>query len=544
MKNENNSSKARTYLFFAVALLLMGAGLFGSFYTLMGGMNAGKLAGKTVVDHYDYKKPVEVKCFDGGTLRGYFCDYLKYMGSSSEYGGANVSSSDCISMGFQSVVTKDVNEGQRPGVPKKEFYCYKKYSPRVFCSDDDYQVVKKDLSYWCKVPVYKTVTTKKKKAATSTTTTKRYYQTPTTTSKTTTKAPLKNLQLTCKTKDGKVLKNNSSVYTGTQIICETDVTGATFKATGFKNKTSSSSDKKYTFKYKKSKTSATIKVSKSGYKTNTISFKVLELQDLKLTCKQGNQTLKEGSTVTVYRPITCTVNTNGVRFKATGKKAVTLTGSKKVYDFKYTKGKDSATIKASKDGYKTKTIKFKVTDDMKITSNNKKAFKIYCPTKVRAGDKFVCYVSEEYRGATITTKFNDEKEVVAAKNTKILYLKYDKPGTLKVSAKYGKNTLDRTIKIVDSETASKTKVHLNCSRTEVNSNEKFYCFSRIDGVQIKMDSKCKLNSGFNSTMTTSFANDKRLYRNYFSCSKGDDTIVTVTATKDGYVSNSRTINIK
>ena len=45
-RNENNSSKARAYSLFAVALLLMGAGLFGSFYTLMGGMNTNKLASK------------------------------------------------------------------------------------------------------------------------------------------------------------------------------------------------------------------------------------------------------------------------------------------------------------------------------------------------------------------------------------------------------------------------------------------------------------------------------------------------------------------
>ena len=59
-----------------------------------------------------------------------------------------------------------------------------------------------------------------------------------------------------------------------------------------------------------------------------------------------------------------------------------------------------------------------------------------------------------------------------------------------------------------------------------------------------MDSKCKLNSGFNSTKTTSFANNTRKYANNFSCSKGGNTVVTVTATKDGYTSNSRTINIK
>ena len=521
MKNENNSSKARTYLFFAVALLLMGAGLFGSFYTLMGGINTGKLVGSSQCSKWS------------------FADSIKYCSQ----GGDVVGNGNWCSDSYQTTASKSCKDGYKLGNNK---ICYKIYPASVKCPSgydsfyDTPNVIKckKCASY------KKDAVKKKKKAATSTTTAKRYYQTPTTTSKTTTKAPLKNLQLTCKTKDGKVLKNNSSVYTETQIICKTDVTGATFKATGFKKKTLSSSDKKYTFKYKKSKTSATIKVSKSGYKTNTISFKVLELQDLKLTCKQGDQALKEGSTVTVYRPITCTVDTNGVRFKATGKKAVTLTGSKKEYSFKYTKGKDSATIKVSKVGYKTKTIKFKVTEDMKITSNNKKAFKIYCPTKVRAGDKFVCYVSEEYRGATITTKFNDEKVVNADKNTKVLYLKYDKPGTLKVSAKYGKASYEKTVKIVDKETAKKTKVHFNCSRKEVKSNEKFYCFSRIEGVQIKIDSKCKLNSGFNSTMTTSFANNTRKYSNNFSCSKGGNTVVTVTAAKDGYVSNSRTINIK
>ncbi len=387
-RNENNSSKARTYLFFAVALLLMGAGLFGSFYTLTGGINTGKLVGSSQCSKWSFADSIKY-CPKGGDL----------------YGNGNW----CNDI-FQITASKSCKDGY-----KSEDICFKIYPASVKCPSgydsfyDTPNVIK------CKkCASYKTVTTKKK-TTTPTTTAKRYYKTPTTT-----KAPLKNLQLTCKTKDGKVLKNNSSVYTETQIICKTDVAGATFKVTGFKKKTLSGNNKKRKFRYKKPKTSATIKVSKSGYKTNTISFKVLELQDLKLTCKQGNQTLKEGSTVTVYRPITCTVNTNGVRFKATGKKAVTLTESKKVYDFKYTKGKNSATIKASKDGYKTKTIKFKVTEDMKITSNNKKAFKIYCPTKVRVGDKFVCYVSEEYRGATITTKYNDEKEVAAVKNTKIL----------------------------------------------------------------------------------------------------------------------------
>ena len=479
-RKENNSSKARTYSFFAVALLLMGAGLFGSFYTLMGGMNTSKLVGSTSCTYANNANigcpsPYKMdrsgnyggKCYVTANSTSIGCPSPYKMDRSGNYGGK------CYVTAKYNKKTGDCPHGYTPS--KIEGVCYKSAAVEYKCPKDytpsrvegvcyksaavEYKCpkgYKPDSNGRCaKCKSYKTVTTKKK-TTTPTTTAKRYYQT-TTTSKTTTKAALKTL---------------------------------------------------------------------------------------KLTCKQGNQTLKEGSTVTVYRPITCTVNTNGVRFKATGKKAVTLTESKKVYDFKYTKGKDSATIKVSKNGYKTKTIKFKVTENMKITSNSKKAFKIYCPSKVRVGDKFVCYVSEEYRGATITTKFNDEKEVVAAKNTKILYLKYDKPGTLKVSAKYGKNTLDRTIKIVDSETASKTKVHLNCSRTEVNSNEKFYCFSTIDGVQIKMDSKCKLNSGFNSTMTTSFANNTRKYANYFSCSKGDDTIVTVTATKDGYVSNSRTINIK
>ena len=412
--NENNNSKARVYSLFAVALLLMGIGLFGGFYTLMGGINTGKLVGKTSCT---YAAPI-VSC-----PSGYSLDRNGY------YGGR------CYA------TTSIKNDWSR-----RNGYCPTGYTlsrTRNVCYKTADAVTSCPNGY----SSYKSQCVK---------CTQVYEPTPTTT--TTTKAPLKNISLNCKTKDGK--------------------------------------------------------------------------------------TLKDGSTITVYRPVTCTVNTNGVKFKATGKKAVTLTGSKKKYSFSYIKSKETATIKVSKSGYKTKTIKFKVTDDMKITSNSKKAFKIYCPTKVRVGDKFICYVSEEYRGAVINTTFNKEKPVEAKKNTKILYLKYDKPGSLVVSAKYGKKPYSRTVNVIDKEASKKTKVHLNCSRTEVKANEKFYCFSRIDGVQIKIDSKCKLNSGFNNTMTTSFANNTRKYANYFSCSKGDNTIVTVTATKDGYVSNSKTINIK
>ena len=426
--NENNNSKARVYSLFAVALLLMGIGLFGGFYTLMGGINTSKLVGKTSCT---YATPSSVSCPGRYELdrRGI-------------YGGR------CYVTAKYNKKTGDCPHGYTPS--KIEGVCYKSAAVERKCPDG----YKPDSKGRCaKCTSQKTTTAKKNTANT----TGKYSQ-ATTTSKTTTKAPLKDLKLNCKTKDGK--------------------------------------------------------------------------------------TLKDGSTITVYRPVTCTVNTNGVKFKATGKKAVTLTGSKKKYSFSYIKSKETATIKVSKSGYKTKTIKFKVTDDMKITSNSKKAFKIYCPTKVRVGDKFICYVSEEYRGAVINTTFNKEKPVEAKKNTKILYLKYDKPGSLVVSAKYGKKPYSRTVKVIDKEASKKTKVHLNCSRTEVKANEKFYCFSRIDGVQIKIDSKCKLNSGFNNTMTTSFANNTRKYSNYFSCSKGDNTMVTVTATKDGYASNSKTINIK
>lgn len=84
----------------------------------------------------------------------------------------------------------------------------------------------------------------------------------------------KNLNLSCKTNSGTPIKinGNNVIATGTKIICNT-TSGVTINANG-KKQTLSSKNKTFTITYNSIKSDKVI-VSKTGYKTKNINFKVV-----------------------------------------------------------------------------------------------------------------------------------------------------------------------------------------------------------------------------------------------------------------------------
>ncbi len=167
-----------------------------------------------------------------------------------------------------------------------------------------------------------------------------------------------------------------------------------------------------------------------------------------------------------------------------------------------------------------------------------KKFKVYCPSSVKTGDRFMCYVKKPFENSNI--EISNEKNKTFINNGKTYVTVYsNNVKTLNVVAKYKEQIAKKDVKIKNANNIKKTKVHLGCSTHAVKTNKNFYCASAIDGVKIVI--KCP-NKKETKEFTTSIKNNDVNYMQYYKCSsKGE---ATVTAKKSGYKNNTYKITVQ
>lgn len=586
--SKNESSKPvnkRMYALLTVSVMLMVLGVFGCFYTLAENINTQKLQGKTCAKWVTGK--IVYKCNSGDEYKNGHC-YTSY----------NESVLKKCKDGYK---YKDFNKN----LDSKT--CYRFYDVEPECEKN------KGFS--------KTIDSKGNVKCTKCS----YY------------AP-EQLNIACYMKvDGKDtdVKKIGKAYTDNYIYCKTNQKGASWSVDGINSKDMKLYNYTVRFKYSDAKDKAVVKVSKSEWKDNKTSFKVVDKCDIDVktsnntisisaTCDSNNALYKtyvldRNNTIKGYNEYTKdygksktktiklskgqynlqiqSINKKG-KIK-TLKKTVDVPGSYyastfnlgddkrcKVSDFEIenknvkanlacgknakitkitlvnlttSKTKDVKASKYSSYGYNG-SISIPVSDEddyrlrvyysindndnigvRSFVSTTEQPLIMYCPDNVRVGDKFICYVKNNFDGTNITLTSGKSKK--SSNGKRALGTSVKKAGTVNASAVYKSQKFNKKIKVLSKSDISKEKVDLYCNRHGAKVNQKFYCSSTIDGVTIKISGGgCKLSDASGNQFTTSFKNGGIKYHNFFTCSsKGK---VTVIASKKGYKSKTFTITVQ
>lgn len=483
-------TKKKAYSILISALILLVLGLFFGFYTLTSSINIdpSKLSGSASTGRLG--ECVKYK-YDSSKLR-YSCEKGKLVKTKckSEFTGTYVGS--CPS-GTVIVGGTECPEGTVKG--GSCFLCKKIVYLDAAASCTQGSLVNTKSGKSCKICDEYELEKAKTAGTTTTTTTKK----PATTQK--------QLSISCYMNygDNKLdVKTEGNAYVGKYVYCKTNQKGATWSIDGISSKDMKLYDYTVRFKYSDVKDKVNVKVSKSGYRANSTSFKVKNFCDAKVTSSNNkisistdcskNYSLKEVSVYNYYSNILEGINEYSSNYGKKTNDTIKLTKSKYVVKMQIIdKNNDTRTISKTVNvsgNYLLNT--FNQSDEKRCAISNEKVENKVYSANINCGKNAIIE-----KMSLVNIKDNKTTNLDVSK-----YKTYGYSGS--ISQKLSDSSKDYKLRIYyklknnDKETykmdtyirTSERPLRLYCPSI-VKTNDKFICYvkSMYNGVNIKIGNK-------------------------------------------------------